>query len=48
MPQRGRFEALLYSAFRDVLWARYLKVRPHPDLREMAPQVVGAFLFAML
>ena len=48
LRSNARFEAPLYSAFRDVLWAHYLKVRPHPDLREMAPRVVGAFLFAML
>ena len=30
-----RFKAPLYSAFRDLLWARYRKVRAHPDLGEL-------------
>ena len=35
-----RFKAPLYSAFRDLLWARYRKVRAHPYLGELVAACV--------
>ena len=40
LEANARLEGPLYSAFRDLLWARYRGVRAHPDLPELVAACV--------